>query len=480
MATTPCSAQAKPQYRRPSQLTLVWRYLRRNKSLAIGLIIILGLTLFTVIGLLTINPKHAYPLSVAGKQPPSLKYPFGTDFFGRDLLAAMVVGMWQTALIGILAGGIGTVIGVVLGFISAYFGGLARCRHQGHLPDPDAHPGLPDSGRHRRLARQARRHHLHHGAGGGAAGLDGADAGDPLAGADDERAPVRLGRQAVGRGRPGHHLSARSCPTCCPSSPPPFVGQVFAAVFASFYLAVLGLGPLREPLMGNIIWAAQSQSAFFNGWWWWPLEPAAGHGADPGLAGPDQHGPGRAGQPAHPPVRVEARMTSQTRVNWAVTEAPPKGDKNPVLQVVDLQVSYYTDAGRATALDGVNLSLAAGEKLGLVGESGSGKSTMALAMMRMIKPPGRIEGGQVIVDGIDLMTLNDQEMLQARLSKIAYIPQGAMNSLNPVMRIGAQMVDAIQAHDPRAPPQRDAGTLDDRADLGGPEAGRLPRCSRTS
>jgi peptide/nickel transport system permease protein len=53
-----------------------------------------------------------------------------------------------------------------------------------------------------------------------------------------------------------------------------FVGQVFAAVFASFYLAVLGLGPLREPLLGNIIWAAQSQGAFFNGWWWWPLAPA--------------------------------------------------------------------------------------------------------------------------------------------------------------------------------------------------------------
>ncbi len=53
-----------------------------------------------------------------------------------------------------------------------------------------------------------------------------------------------------------------------------FVGQVFSAVFASFYLAVLGLGPLREPLLGNIIWAAQSQGAFFNGWWWWPIEPS--------------------------------------------------------------------------------------------------------------------------------------------------------------------------------------------------------------
>lgn len=122
----------------------------------------------------------------------------------------------------------------------------------------------------------------------------------------------------------------------------------------------------------------------------------------------------------------------------------------PVLKVIDLQVSYYTDLGRAIALAGATLSLNAEEKLGLVGESGSGKSTMALAMMRMIKPPGRVERGQVIVDGTDLRTLSDEEMLRARLSKIAYIPQGAMNSLNPVTRIGAQMMDAIKAHDPKA------------------------------
>ncbi len=121
----------------------------------------------------------------------------------------------------------------------------------------------------------------------------------------------------------------------------------------------------------------------------------------------------------------------------------------PVLEVSDLRVSYYTDSGRAIALDGANLTLNAGEKLGLVGESGSGKSTMALAMMRMIKPPGRIESGRVVVAGTDLTALSEERMLKARLSKIAYIPQGAMNSLNPVMRIGAQMVDAIKAHEPR-------------------------------
>ncbi len=123
----------------------------------------------------------------------------------------------------------------------------------------------------------------------------------------------------------------------------------------------------------------------------------------------------------------------------------PTSDK-PILSVSNLDVTYFTDAGRVKALDDVTFTLNSGEKLGMVGESGSGKSTLALAMMRMIKPPGRIEGGKVVVGGTDLMALSDEEMRQARLSKIAYIPQGAMNSLNPVIRIGAQLVDAIRSH----------------------------------
>jgi len=134
---------------------------------------------------------------------------------------------------------------------------------------------------------------------------------------------------------------------------------------------------------------------------------------------------------------VEARSRATERPNAAMA---------PVLDVRNLAVTYYTDAGRAKALDDVSFTLRPGQKLGMVGESGSGKSTMALAMMRMIKPPGRIEGGQVIVGDTDLMALDDEGMRKARLSKIAYIPQGAMNSLNPVTRIGSQMVDAIKSH----------------------------------
>ena len=130
----------------------------------------------------------------------------------------------------------------------------------------------------------------------------------------------------------------------------------------------------------------------------------------------------------------------------AASRNPAAAAASPIRRVEDLVVTYYTDLGRARALDNVSFTLEAGMKMGMVGESGSGKSTLALAMMRMIKPPGRIEGGQVWVGGTDLQALNDEGMRKARLSKIAYIPQGAMNSLNPVTRIGEQMVDAIKSH----------------------------------
>ena len=85
-----------------------------------------------------------------------------------------------------------------------------------------------------------------------------------------------------------------------------FVGQVFAAVFASFYLAVLGLGPLREPLLGNTIWAAQTQSAFFNGWWWWPIAPAVAMVLILGSLAFINMGLDELGEPTHPPDGVES------------------------------------------------------------------------------------------------------------------------------------------------------------------------------
>jgi peptide/nickel transport system ATP-binding protein len=117
-----------------------------------------------------------------------------------------------------------------------------------------------------------------------------------------------------------------------------------------------------------------------------------------------------------------------------------------MLDVRDLEVHFPTSRGPVRAVDGVSFTLRPGERLGLIGESGSGKSTIALAIMRLIKPPGVIAGGQILFDGTNLLTLPEEAMRRLRLAEIALVTQGAMNSLNPVMRVRHQLLDAMDAH----------------------------------
>jgi len=124
-----------------------------------------------------------------------------------------------------------------------------------------------------------------------------------------------------------------------------------------------------------------------------------------------------------------------------------------VLDVRDLKVYYHTSAGPVKAADGVSFILNKGERLGLVGESGSGKSTTVLALIRLIFAPGRIEGGQALLDGVDLLKLSEEGIRQARGAQISMIPQGAMNSLNPVMRVKYQIMDTIVAHEGHKSPR---------------------------
>ena len=154
------------------------------------------------------------------------------------------------------------------------------------------------------------------------------------------------------------------------------------------------------------------------------------------------------------------RSAAATSIRQAAGAQAEVADESGVLQVKDLRVQYGTPRGPVKAVDGVTFTLRPGERFGLVGESGSGKTTTAFALMRLIEPPGEITGGRAFLGGVDLLKLSDEEMRQARFAQIALIPQGAMNSLNPVMRIGHQLADTIKAHDSGS---REKG-LDDRID----------------
>jgi peptide/nickel transport system ATP-binding protein len=117
-----------------------------------------------------------------------------------------------------------------------------------------------------------------------------------------------------------------------------------------------------------------------------------------------------------------------------------------VLRVQDLEVHYSTRGEPVRAVDGISFALRQGERFGLAGESGSGKSTAAMSVMGLIRPPGRIVRGSVELDGQDLLRMNDEHLRRMRLAEIALVPQGAMNSLNPVRRIRSHFVDSIRAH----------------------------------
>jgi oligopeptide/dipeptide ABC transporter ATP-binding protein len=120
---------------------------------------------------------------------------------------------------------------------------------------------------------------------------------------------------------------------------------------------------------------------------------------------------------------------------------------DPLLEVRDLKVSFRTEDGVVRAVDGVSFSVSEGETLGIVGESGSGKSVTMMSVMRLIIDPNAQFEGEVIYKGRNLMSLSQAELRGVRGSEIAMIFQDPMTSLNPVYRVGWQIVEQIRAHE---------------------------------
>jgi oligopeptide/dipeptide ABC transporter ATP-binding protein len=142
----------------------------------------------------------------------------------------------------------------------------------------------------------------------------------------------------------------------------------------------------------------------------------------------------------------------------------------PLLEVRNLKVSFRTEDGTVQAVDGVSLTLAEGETLGIVGESGSGKSVTMMSVMRLITDPNARIEGEVIYKGRDLMALTQDQIRGIRGAGIAMIFQDPMTSLNPVYRVGWQIAEQIQAHDHVSKQAARARTIDLLASVGIPHA----------
>ena len=249
----------------------IWRYVRRNPNLVVGIVLLGILLIFSLLGPFFVDVSNADPLSVAPQKPPSLTYPFGTDSQGRDLLAVMVAGTPLTLRIGILAGFIGLAVGTVLGFISAYYSGVVDSVIRGIIDISLTVPGLLvliviavflKEGLSvnqmalivallswRWPARTIRAQVL----------------------TMRERAWVQVARLS---GMPGLKIVfLELMPNLLPFLAAALVGAVASAILASIGLEALGLGPVDSPTLGMTIYWVIYYAALLHGYWWWWLPP---------------------------------------------------------------------------------------------------------------------------------------------------------------------------------------------------------------
>ncbi len=251
--------------------TSVGRYLRRNPTLMVGLLMLFGLLLFVVVGSFLVDVERARPLSARALQPPGGTLPFGSDKQGRDLFAVMVAGTPLTLRIGLIAGIIGTFVGATLAFLSAYYGGTIDTFIRGIVDIGLTVPGLMVL---ILIAMNLR------------GGLDVNQMALIVASLAwlfpartirsqvltiKERGYVQIARLS---GVSGPEIIVKELlPNLLPYMVASLLGSVSSAILASVGLAVLGLGPTESPDLGMTLYWVLYNAAIINGWWWWWVPP---------------------------------------------------------------------------------------------------------------------------------------------------------------------------------------------------------------
>ena len=246
-------------------------YLRRNLSLAVGIVLLSALGLFVVIGHLVVDTSKSRPLSAPAVQAPSIAYPFGTDRQGRDLFATMVAGTPLTLRIGFIAGLLGVGIGTILGFVSAYYGGKLDAVIRGVVDIGLTVPGLlvliliAVSLRRGLTVNQMAIIVA------SLAWLNPARTIRAQVLSLRERGYVEVARLS---GMSGPEIIVKELmPNLLPYLAATLVNSVSSAILASIGLEVLGLGPIDSPTLGMTLYWVNFNAALINGWWWWWTAP---------------------------------------------------------------------------------------------------------------------------------------------------------------------------------------------------------------
>ena len=247
------------------------RYLRRNPSLVVGIVLLGALALFVVVGHFVVDTSKSRPLSAPAVRAPSAEHPFGTDRQGRDLFAAMVAGTPLTLRIGFIAGFLGVGIGAILGFVSAYYRGTVDAIIRSVVDIGLTVPGL--------LVLIIIAVSLRRGLTvdqmaiivASLAWLNPARTIRAQVLTLRERGYVEVARLS---GMSGPEIIVKELmPNLLPYLAATLVNAVSAAILASVGLEVLGLGPIDSPTLGMTLYWVNFNAALINGWWWWWTAP---------------------------------------------------------------------------------------------------------------------------------------------------------------------------------------------------------------
>jgi len=415
-----------------------------NTSLVIGITILSLIILVGLIGPLLVDKNMARVGAVKPNLPPSSENYFGTDSQGRDVFTTLVLAIPPTLRTGLIAGVISVTIGLVLGLMAGFFSGGADSIIRTFSDVLVAVPALAFM-----ILVVARMEKPSIIAVAFVVGL--LTWSGTARGIRSQVLSIReRSYAAVARANGETELEVlfrEVMPNLLPLMMASFIGAVTAGIGIVMALEVLGLGNNVIPTLGMMIFWSQRFSAVLRGmYWWWTPPIVTIAGIFIGLFFLSQ-GLDRYINPNIPQNQKRKRISPAMSKKRTSEPATAKvKEAQGVLQVNNLQVVYETAAGTVKAVDDVSFTIQPGERMGLIGESGSGKTTMATALMRLSRPPAYIAGGEILLEGVDLLSISDQDIRKIRLKEIALMPQAAMNSLNPVIRVGPQLRDGFKAH----------------------------------
>ena len=446
--TTQVAPTAEPRLR--------WRRFLRHKTGVVGAAMLAIAIVVAVFApwIAPYDPYAAVEVTIEDIfQAPSAEHPLGTDDGGKDVLSALIYGARVSLIVGFTAAAIaifiGATIGIVAGYQRGWFGSLLMRITDIFLVIPDLALMIVLVAI---LGPSLRTIIL-------VIGILGWTGTARLIRAQTlsvrERKYV-MRAQAVGAGD-AHVLRHHILPAVLPLMLANMVLVVSIAILEESSLAFLGLGDPTLISWGQMLNFAFERGAISAGAWWALLAP--GFAIVWVVLGTTLLGTALedAVNPRLKRQHLEAAGTDVARTEPApiapapIAAAPAQlATAAPVLlQVRDLAIEFHSPSGPLRAVDGVSFDLRRGETLGLVGESGCGKTTTVLGVMRLLPPGGRIVGGSVWFDGVDLVGLDGPELRSFRWTRLSLVFQGAMNALNPVRTVGDQISEAIRLHSPQ-------------------------------